>query len=138
MDIPFCAMKALIQKDNTYLVLLSSYGEKKIAYYDLPGGRIFWNENPYDALHREIFEELQSEIEIKDSLWIWWFDRIDGKRVVCHTFLCTLKNNILDITKNPSQDEDIREFLWMTKKELLDATLFQNTSIYDIFRKLPA
>ena len=137
MNTPHSAIKALIHKDGKYLVLLSTYGKEKIPYHDLPGVRIQSFENPFEALKREVREEIQCEIEIWDSLGLWWFDRIDNIRVLCHTFLCNLKDETIDISKNPSQDEDIEGYIWMTKQELLDSKLFQNASIYEIFRKLP-
>ena len=131
-----CAMKALIENDGKYLVLVSTYGPDKIPYHDLPGGRISPHENPFDALKREIREELWNEIEIWKSLWIWWFYRIDGIKVLCHTFHAKLKYQNIDISKNPSEDENILEIIWMTKQELLHSKLFQDVSIYEIFKTI--
>lgn len=132
----YSAVKALIKREGKYLILRATYWEEKIQYYDLPWGRIEEKENPFDALKREVKEETNLDIQIEKSLGIWWFDRIDNARVICHTFLCNETSWQLDILSNPSKNEDIIGYTWMTKEELLESSLFQDISIKDIFLKL--
>ena len=134
----YSAMKALIEKDGKYLILESTYGNNKIKYFDLPWGRIQEWENPFETLQREILEEVALEVEIIKSLGLWWFDRIDDKRVICHTFLCSISSQkYIDIWKNPDNIEDIIAFHWLSKEELIQSKLFQNISIQEIFHQLP-
>ncbi len=59
------------------------------------------------------------EIKIIKPLGIWWFFRvIDGKQVVCFTYICKARNKDVDISKNPGND-NITEFKWVTKQEFL-------------------
>ncbi|MDH6366758.1 MULTISPECIES: NUDIX hydrolase [unclassified Breznakia] len=63
------AVKALIQKQNDFLVLHKTVEEAKYdasdSLYDLPGGRVEVNETMYDALIREVFEETGIQIQQK-------------------------------------------------------------------------
>ena len=130
------AVKALIKKDGKYLVLESTYWADKILYHDLPWWRLSQWENEIEGLRREVMEELWVEIEIWKYLWEWDFIRIDNIKVSCKTYLCKLTEENIDITQNPSSDEDILSVTWMTRAELFNSKLFQWTNIYDIFKKL--
>jgi 8-oxo-dGTP pyrophosphatase MutT (NUDIX family) len=131
------AVKALIEKDWKYLVLDATYGKEKILYHDLPGWRIQEWEDPIEALKREIQEETGlSTVSIWELLWTWWFQRLDWSIVKCNTYICSSVSANVLIDINPDNIEDIVWFSWMTKDELLASQLFQNDSIYDVFRKL--
>ena len=131
------AVKALIQRNWKYLVLDATYWKEKILYHDLPGWRIQEWENPIEALKREIQEETGlTDITVWESLWTWWFQRLDGSIVECNTYICSSVSDTVLTDLNPDNIEDIVWFSWMTKDELLASKLFQNDSIFDIFKKL--
>lgn len=111
------AVKAVIVKDHKFLIVKQSLKNKEI--WDLPGGKIEYGETPYEALHREIKEEVSLEIEIKKNIGVWWFMRIDGQgQIVCTTFLCSLENGEVDLSSNPA-DESISTYQWITKEAFL-------------------
>ncbi|HUT22489.1 MAG TPA: NUDIX hydrolase [Candidatus Bipolaricaulota bacterium] len=111
-------VKAFIKKDNKFLIVKAHINDD-LYFWDLPGGKVDFGESPFDALRREVKEEVFLDVEIKEPLGIWWFFKeIDGGQVVCSTFLCIPTSTNIDITKNPGVD-DIREFRWVTKQEFL-------------------
>lgn len=61
------AVKALIQKQNDFLVLHKTVEEAQYdasdSLYDLPGGRVEADEMMNDALIREVFEETGIQIQ---------------------------------------------------------------------------
>ncbi len=113
----FPAMKAVIVNDEKFLIIRQKIGET--AIWDLPGGKIEYDENPYDALFREVKEETCLQIEIIKPLGVFWYYRIENKdQVICNTFLCKIKDNNF-IIKNSGVGDKIDEFKWVTKKEFL-------------------
>lgn len=117
MNKVFPAVKALIKEGEKFLVIKQIVGDLEV--WDLPGGKVHFGESPYETLQREVKEETNLEVEIIQPLGVWWFFRKnDGDQVVCTTFVCTTKQESIDLTKNPT-DENIQEFRWVTKEEFL-------------------
>lgn len=130
MNQVFSAMKALIKQDDKFLVIKQAVGENII--WDLPGGKIEFGETPFDALRREVKEELAAEIQIIKPLGVWWFfNPAREKQVICNTYICSLKNSAIDITQNPA-DENILEYRWVTKEEFLDDNYQAESSLKDL------
>ncbi|NMB56758.1 NUDIX domain-containing protein [Candidatus Beckwithbacteria bacterium] len=98
------SVKALILHKGKYLFLKEEFHKNDI--WDLPGGKIEYGETPYNALHREVKEELNIEIEIEKSIGVWWFFSKNNKHeVICHTFLCKPKKGFtIDLTHNPAAE----------------------------------
>lgn len=105
------AMKAIIKKENGFLVLEHDFNGVKIL--DLPGGKIEYNEDPIDTLRREIKEETSLDVEIIKPLGvIWFFRKSDNNQVVCFTYLCKPLSENIDLTKNPAK-EKIIDYKWV-------------------------
>lgn len=114
----FAATKAIIVKNNKFLIIKEIINEKTI--WDLPGGEIEYGESPHETVKREVYEEIGLEVEITGLAGIYWFFKeADKKQVVCNTFLCKPKNTKIDLTKNPAKDENILEYKWITPDEFL-------------------
>lgn len=58
---------AVIERGGTYFATQRGYGEFK-DWWEFPGGKIEPGEAPEDALHREISEELETEIVVDHHL----------------------------------------------------------------------
>jgi len=131
----YTAVKAIIKKDDKYFVMKQKVNGKE--FFDLPGGRMNYGENPFEALYREVKEEIGLEIEIEKIQGVWWFFReVDNDQVVCITFLCKQIGGKLDLTKNPDLEEYISFYNWLSKEEILRAEYIQNDSQRKIFESL--
>lgn len=132
----FAAVKAIIIKDNKFLIIKEIINNKPI--WDLPGGKIEYGETPYDTLRREIKEEIGLEIKKYQLCGLYWFFKVaDKKQVICSTFLCKPKNNKVDLSKNPAKDENILEYKWVSKKEFLkNHTKYIDKSYIDLIKDL--
>ncbi|MBD3279564.1 MAG: NUDIX domain-containing protein [Candidatus Pacebacteria bacterium] len=110
--------KALIQNQNKFLII------KELTYkshvWDLPGGKVEYGENPEDTVKREVQEELDIQINLSKSIGLWWFFSANHRhQVICHTFLAQPEPGFkINTSKNPS-DEQITDWQWLTKTELL-------------------
>ncbi len=139
MDKIFPAVKAVVTKGNKFLTV--KYIIKNKVIWDLPGGKIEYNESPYNALAREVYEETKLKIKIIKPIGIYWFFKIlDAKQAICTVFLCEPKNSVnvnVDITKNPAKEEMISEYKWVTKNEFLkNCTKNIDKSLINLIREL--
>jgi 8-oxo-dGTP pyrophosphatase MutT (NUDIX family) len=139
MDHALCASKAVIVRDGKILVIKQAFdwGE----FYDLPGGRIVKGRTPEEHLKIEIKEEVGLEAEVGRLLGYSWFIRdTDGNQVVCLLFECKVKSYDVDITRNPAEEENITEYMWVAPEEfpkLDEKSLFLRTTseaLNDFFR----
>jgi 8-oxo-dGTP diphosphatase len=111
------AVKALIIKNHKFLILKQAVINE--FFWDLPGGKIEYNEPPFDTLLREVKEETNLDIKIIKPLGIWWFiHKGNNNQVICTTFVCQPLNKDVNISNNPV-NENIVEFKWVTKEEFL-------------------
>ena len=84
-----------------------SYISKK---FEFPGGKIEEGETKEQALHRELFEELNISTKIK-SFFITVVHDYPDFELTMHTFICEV--NSKDLTLNEHIDQK-----WLTLKEL--------------------
>lgn len=127
--------KAVIDRDGKILILKQIRPE--MSYWDLPGGKIEFGEYPEETVVREVKEEVNVEVHIERLLGTWWFiSPVNKYQVVCITYLCSANTFAIDLTQNPAQ-EDIQEYKWVTKEELLSGSYpFLHESIKDVVAKL--
>ena len=78
--------------------------------YEFPGGKIEAGEDAREALHREIFEELDIEIEIVKDFLTFTHSYPDFN-IVLHTFICNHKRG--DITLREHTD-----YKWLSPEKL--------------------
>jgi 8-oxo-dGTP diphosphatase len=83
------AVKAFIINDGKVLLIKRRSNDiHKPGGWDIPGGRLELNEDPYTGLIREVKEEVQLEIEILFPIDIHYFTRDDGQQVTLMIFCC--------------------------------------------------
>lgn len=84
---------AIIVHDNKIFATQRGYGEFKDGW-EFPGGKIEEGETPQEALVREIKEELDTEIEVKDFLETVEYDYPEF-HLSMDCFFCTIKSGEL-------------------------------------------
>jgi len=112
------AVKGLIVNDDKFLMLQQKSRGK--VWWDLPGGRIKYGEDPAESLKREVFEETHLDVDILNPIGVWhFFLEHDKVQIVCLTFLCKLKSGEIDLNKNPDNDEELVMYRWFTPQQFL-------------------
>ena len=84
---------AIIIHDNKIFATQRGYGEFKDGW-EFPGGKIEPGETPQEALAREIKEELDIEIEVKDFLETVEYD-YPGFHLSMDCFFCVIRSGEL-------------------------------------------
>lgn len=114
------SVKALLKNNGKYLIIKEDL--HKGAVWDLPGGKIEYGEDPEEALHREVKEELDLEIQIEKSVGVWYFfSQTHHHQVICHTYLCSVSGDLkIDTSKNPA-DEHFSQLKWLTIDQIFNS-----------------
>lgn len=100
---------AVICRDGSFFATQRGYGEFK-DYWEFPGGKIEPGEAPEDALHREIREELDTEIRIDSFLATIEHD-YPAFHLTMHCFLCSLSSGRLTLKEHENA-------VWLSKEQL--------------------
>ena len=102
---------AAIIHDNNGRIFATQrgYGNFK-DYWEFPGGKIEPGETSVEALHREIWEELESQITVEHLLQTIEYDYPEF-HLTMHCFLCHLASGTLKLKEH----EDAR---WLALNEL--------------------
>ncbi len=100
---------AVIQHKGRIFATQRGYGEFKDGW-EFPGGKMEPNETPQQALRREIKEELDTDIEVKDLIDTINYD-YPNFHLTMHCFWCTVKAGKLELLEH----EDAK---WLAPEEL--------------------
>ena len=106
---------AVIVEGDNILATQRGYGEFK-GKWEFPGGKIKKGEFEEDALIREIKEELNADINVIDYLTTIRYEYPKFK-LIMHTYICTLKNNIEFVFHNDKELEH-DNMIWLDKHDL--------------------
>lgn len=109
------ATKALIsnEKGDKFLILHKSNLEDiNPNQVDIPGGRLEFGEDPYNSLHREVFEETGFSVEVLRPTRVWGFTK-NRLHLVGITFLCQKKSGQLKLSHEHTRAE------WFSSSEIL-------------------
>ena len=100
---------AIIIKDGKVFATQRGYGQWQ-GWWEFPGGKIESGECPQEALVREICEELDAEIEVKELLETVEWDYPDF-HLTMHCFICSLLSESLHLNEHEAAT-------WLTKETL--------------------
>ena len=78
-----------IMSEGKFLAARRAPNEKHAGWWEFPGGKFEPGEDVFDCLRREIMEELELEVEVKDNIGTWIFDH-DDVVVRLHVYECRI------------------------------------------------
>ena len=115
---------AVIQRDNRIFATQRGYGEWK-DWWEFPGGKIEADEQPQQALQREIKEELDTEISVDRFLTTVEYD-YPKFHLVMHCFLCSVTAGKLTLLEHEAAKwlgmEELNTVKWLpADEEVVDA-----------------
>lgn len=107
---------AIIKKENQIMIAQRLKGEFA-GEWEFPGGKIEAGETPEEALKREIMEEMELDIEVKDYLMTAEYD-YSTFHLSMDCFMCELKNEEMHLHDHTAIkwipiDEDIKNIDWV-------------------------
>ncbi len=105
----FDVVAAIIIKNDKYFIAQRNRNKHMGLSWEFPGGKVEKGETLEIALKREIKEELNIEINIKDKLGEenYQDDKINVK---LHYFICSLANGVITLSEHEN-------LAWVTKNE---------------------
>ena len=108
--------KAIIKKGDKYLIGLRAPSAKYFPrFWDLPGGRLEPNEEPFLGIKREVEEETSLDVRPLEVIGVYEFD-LDNKGENTHRFTIYSTEIISGEVKLSSEHTEQR---WATKEEIL-------------------
>ena len=112
---------AIIIRGGSVFATQRGYGDWK-GWWEFPGGKIEPGESPQEALVREIREELDAEIEVKELLETVEWDYSDF-HLTMHCFICSLLSESLHLNEHEAATwlnlENLRSVKWLPADEIL-------------------
>ena len=107
---------ALIEKDGKVLIAKRLTGDTNVfGKWEFPGGKVELNEDEFDAIEREIFEEFELKIKANNFL-INNICEYPNKTVDLRLYSC-------DYISGEFKLHDHSEIAWVDKNELMDYDL---------------
>lgn len=108
------AIKAMIEKDGKYLILVRDRNDNIAAgEHDTPGGVPEYGEKPEETLRREVMEESGLEVEIIRPLKVWTVIK-EKYQTIGITYLCRYKSGEVKLS------EEHESFEWVTGEQILE------------------
>ena len=107
---------ALIEKDGKVLIAKRLTGDTNVfGKWEFPGGKVELNEDEFDAIEREIFEEFELKIKAKEFL-VNKICEYPNKMVDLRLYSCEYISGEFKL-------HDHSEIAWVDKNELLNYDL---------------
>ena len=106
---PKDVVAAIIKKDNFYLIVQRNRNKYMGLKWEFPGGKVETNENFYEALSREIQEELNIQINVHEKIAEEKY-KDDQINIILHYYLCSERSG----TTILNEHENIA---WVEKKD---------------------
>ena len=90
---------AIIKKNGLYLVALRNKNKHMGLKWEFPGGKVESNETFQEALAREIYEELNIDIDIHEKLAEKRY-KDNEINIILHYFLCSIKDGVINLNEH--------------------------------------
>jgi len=122
----------IIEKGKALLIKRRATDAHCAGVWDLPGGRVSFEENPVDGLKREVKEETGLEVEVDMPFGTKHYTRDDGQTVTGITFLCKLKKQNQKVVLS----EEHTEYLWEEVEKAREIVYPGFLNVFDAYRKI--
>jgi len=119
------AVKGFVFKENKLLIIYKTKEEAEIdpnLRIDQPGGRLEFGENPYEALTREISEEVNLKVRIIMPFEVWNYIKGDFELVGIN-FLCEWMDGDVQLS------EEHERYEWITENKVENSS-YPNKTVY--------
>ena len=119
------AVKGFVFKDNKLLIIYKTKEEAMIdpnLRIDQPGGRLEFGENPYEALTREISDEVNLKVRIIMPFEVWNYIKGDFELVGIN-FLCEWIDGDVQLS------EEHERYEWITENKVENSS-YPNKTVY--------
>ena len=94
---------AIIKKNNLYLVTQRNRNKHMGLKWEFPGGKVEANETLKESLTREIYEELNIDINVYEKLAEESY-KDSEINIVLHYFLCTIKDGVINLNEHEAME----------------------------------
>lgn len=103
----------IIEQNNKVLCAQRSASMRMPFKWEFPGGKVEANENDESCLKREIFEELDVNIELIEQLPSTEHSYVDGLHILLIPFRCRIMSGTIFLKEH-------KQFIWLDKGQLGD------------------
>jgi 8-oxo-dGTP diphosphatase len=107
--VPIIVVAAVVEQDDAFLVTRRPHGVHLAGLWEFPGGKIDPAESHADALRREMREELDTEVDVRD-LVLYTSHAYPDRTVALFFYNCVLQQ-----TPRPLLGQEMR---WVKKADL--------------------
>ena len=94
---------AIIKKNNLYLVTQRNRNKHMGLKWEFPGGKVEANETLKESLTREIYEELNIDINVYEKLAEESY-KDSEINIVLHYFLCSIKDGVINLNEHEAME----------------------------------
>ena len=112
---------AIIIKEGQVFATQRGYGEFQ-GWWEFPGGKMEAGESPQEALKREIREELDADVLVKELLETVEWD-YPNFHLTMHCFICSLLSESIHLNEHEAATwlthETLRSVKWLPADEIL-------------------
>ena len=102
---------AILQKEDKILIARKKEGKPLAWYFEFPGGKIEKGETPEESLARELMEEMNIKIDVKEYVGESIYDYGNGKVI-------SLLGYISEIIDGEIKLSDHDRYEWVTLEEI--------------------
>ena len=107
------AVKAIIHhKGKVLIIKRSEYDSINAFIWEIPGGRIHFQEELKDALSREVKEETGLIVSVGDILYATNCEFYETRHCVIISYLCSIVENAVSLS------EEHTEYIWANRVQL--------------------
>jgi 8-oxo-dGTP diphosphatase len=109
-EMPLLVAAAVIFDGDRVLITRRPADKRHPGFWEFPGGKVDPGESPEEALHRELKEELDVEIEVK-GIYEVVHHRYDWGAVLILAYECRLVTNTI-------RNLGVAEYCWIVPREM--------------------